>query len=96
MNYSETSKSLSVKKTNTSSLLIDILEKNEKNLQAMMNSEQSAKEAEAFYNSIPEPLRSVLFPNGPDYEKAVFFDTAETENNLDNLLLNLINFDEET
>lgn len=96
MDYSKTSEFLSVKKTDTPSLLISILEKNEKNLQAMMNSEPSAKEAEAFYNSIPEPLRSVLFPNGPVYEKAVFFDTAETENNLDNLLLNLINFDEET
>lgn len=96
MDYNKTSEFLSVKKTNTPSLLISILEKNEENLQVMMNSEPSAKEAEAFYNSIPEPLRSVLFPNGPDYEKAVFFDTAETENNLDNLLLNLINFDEET
>jgi len=96
MDYNKTSEFLSVKKTNTPSPLISILEKNEKNLQVMMNSEPSAKEAEAFYNSIPEPLRSVLFPNGPVYEKAVFFDTAETENNLDNLLLNLINFDEET
>ena len=67
-----------------------------KQLGYKFNSTPIAKEAEAFYNSIPEPLRSVLFPNGPDYEKAVFFDTAETENNLDNLLLNLINFDEET
>lgn len=62
----------------------------------MMGNEQSAKKEEAIYNSIPEPARSNLFPDGPVYEKAVFFDTTEIENSLDNLLLNLINFDEET
>jgi len=62
----------------------------------MMGNEQSAKKEEAIYNSIPEPARSNLFPSGSVYEKAVFFDTTEIENSLDNLLLNLINFDEET
>jgi hypothetical protein len=96
MDYTKTSEALSVKKTDTPSLLTGILNKNEENLKVMMNSEQAAKEAEALYSSIPESTRSSLFPNGPAYKKAVFFDTTETENNLDNLLLNLINFDEET
>jgi len=77
---------LTVKKTASSSLLKNIISKNEENLKAMMGNEQSAKKEEAIYNSIPEPV----------YEKAVFFDTTEIENSLDNLLLNLINFDEET
>jgi hypothetical protein len=87
---------LTVKKTASSSLLKNIINKNEENLKVMMGNEQSAKKEEAIYNSIPEPARSNLFPSGPVYEKAVFFDTTEIENSLDNLLLNLINFDEET
>jgi hypothetical protein len=87
---------LTVKKTDSTNLLKDIISKNEENLKVMMGNEQSAKKEEAIYNSIPEPARSNLFPSGPVYEKAVFFDTTEIENSLDNLLLNLINFDEET
>ena len=87
---------LTVKKTDSTDLLKDIISKNEKNLEEMMKNEQSAKKEEAIYNSIPEPARSNLFPDGPVYKKLVFFDTTEIENSLDNLLLNLINFDEET
>ena len=96
MKYDGVKSSLTVKKTDSTDLLKDIISKNEKNLEEMMKNEQSAKKEEAIYNSIPEPARSNLFPDGPVYEKAVFFDTTEIENSLDNLLLNLINFDEET
>jgi len=96
MKYDGVKSSLTVKKTDSTDLLKDIISKNEENLKVMMGNEQSAKKEEAIYNSIPEPARSNLFPSGSVYEKAVFFDTTEIENSLDNLLLNLINFDEET
>ena len=72
MDYTETKKFLTVKKTASSSFLGDIIDDNEENLKTMMKNEQSKK------------------------DKALFFDTTEIENSLDNLLLNLINFDEET
>ena len=42
-------------------------------------------------------MNNIVFPDGLKYDKALFFSTTtEIENSLDNLLLNLINFDEET
>ena len=53
-------------------------------------------EIENFYYLLPDAIRSLVFPNGIPYDKAVFFDVSGSEKSLDNLLLNLINFDEET
>tara|TARA_R110000772_G_scaffold181686_6_gene292999 strand:- start:483 stop:2363 length:1881 start_codon:yes stop_codon:yes gene_type:complete len=96
MDYTETKKFLTVEKTASFSFLENIIKENEKNLKTMMESEAKAKEKEELYNTIPEFIKNIVFPDGLKYDKAVFFSTTKIENSLDNLLSNLINFDEET
>ena len=72
------------------------LENSEKNLKILNENQISAKQQEEIYNSTPDIIKTLIFPDGLKYDKLPFFDTTETENSLDNLLLSLINFDEET
>ena len=72
------------------------LENSEKNLEILNKNQISAKQQEEIYNSTPDIIKTLIFPDGLKYDKLPFFDTTETENSLDNLLLSLINFDEET
>jgi len=99
INYNDAKKLISVvdqSQNQTPDQLEKIIQINESNLKKLEKNETSQAEIENFYYSLPDAIRSLVFPNGIPYDKAVFFDVSGSEKSLDNLLLNLINFDEET